>query len=67
MGNHLKIIFSCSYHTAKLNKPFSDLPELLILTKRYSVDILPEYNNRAACKEYIHNISAIFKYSHRRQ
>lgn len=59
MINHLKVVFNCSYYLAKNNRPFSDLNELLVLTKKLDVDVLPEYNNRKACKEFVHHISAI--------
>jgi hypothetical protein len=44
MVHHLKIVFICLYNIAKNNKTFSELPELVILTKKSSVDILPDYN-----------------------
>ena len=58
MLNHLKTVFNCAYYIAKKNKPFSDISDLLVLLHKCDVNILPEYKNRKACKEFIHHISS---------
>lgn len=59
MINHLRVVFNCAYYIAKHNKPFSDLEELLVLTNKCGVNVLPEYRNRKACKEFVHHIASI--------
>jgi hypothetical protein len=55
---HLKILFSVAYYTAKNNKPFSDFENLLELNAKLCVEVREEYSNKKKRgKNFVSHIS----------